>query len=70
MNIQLSIKRFIFGGIVGIFVAIIVWSYSAFFHVAIPLSQGIVGTFILTISCGMVAAIGNINKLMDNLPFL
>ncbi len=70
MNSKLSIKDFILGGAVGLFVAMIAWSYSAFFHVAISLSEGIIGTLLLAISCGIVAMIGNIDKLMDNLPFL
>ncbi|MDJ0736995.1 MAG: hypothetical protein QNJ47_23495 [Nostocaceae cyanobacterium] len=68
MNLQSSIKGFLSGVAVGIFVAMIFWSYSAFSHVSIPLSQGIIGTLLLAISCGIIATIGGIDKLMDKFP--
>ena len=69
MNLQL-IKRFIFGIVIGLFLAMLCWSYSAFCHVSIPLFQGIFGCLILTISCGLVAAISDPDTILDNLPFL
>ncbi len=68
MNLQSSIKRFLFGVGIGIFISLIAWSYSAYFHVSIHVYQGIMGTLLLAISCGVVANIGSIDKLMDNFP--
>ncbi len=65
-----SLKRFIFGFAVGLFVAAIAWSYSVYFQISIALVQGIVGSLLLAISCGIVATIGNLDKLMDNIPHL
>ncbi len=70
MNLQSSLKRFIFGIAMGLFLAMICWSYSVYFHVAISLVQGIIGSLFLAISCGIIATIGNLDKLMDNLPWL
>lgn len=69
MNLQLSIKHFILGVAIGLFVAIIAWSYSAYFNVSISIWQGIVSSLILAISFGILASIGDLNKLMDSLPF-
>ena len=69
MNSQSSIKLFIFGVGIGLFVAMIGWSYSAYCHVSIPLVQGIIGALLLAISCGIVAAVGDLDNLMDNLRF-
>lgn len=65
-----SLKRFLFGMSIGLFLAAIAWSYSAYFHVSISLVQGIVGSLLLALSCGIVATVTNLNKLMDNLPNL
>lgn len=61
-------KRFISGLAVGIFLAAIAWSYSAYFHVPISLVQGIIGSSLLAIFCGIIATIGGLDKLMDNIP--
>ncbi|NET61415.1 MAG: hypothetical protein F6K47_36410 [Symploca sp. SIO2E6] len=68
MNFQ-AIKRFLAGSAVGLVTILILWSYSAFFHVSISFAQGLIGILFLTISCGIIAAMGNFDKLMDNLPF-
>ncbi|MDJ0617935.1 MAG: hypothetical protein QNJ63_14520 [Calothrix sp. MO_192.B10] len=70
MNLESSVKRFIFGIGIGIFIAMIAWSYSAYYHVSISLMQGILTTLFLGVTCGLVATIGSLDKLMDNLPFL
>ncbi|MEM8723642.1 MAG: hypothetical protein AAGE84_30915 [Cyanobacteria bacterium P01_G01_bin.39] len=69
MNLQ-SIKRFFGGVAVGLFIAAIFWSYAAFFYVAISVTKGIVGTVLLALGCGTIAAVGSIDKLMDNFPSL
>ncbi|MDJ0901298.1 MAG: hypothetical protein QNJ55_21080 [Xenococcus sp. MO_188.B8] len=70
MNLKLLVKRFIFGIAIGLFVAMICWSYSAYFLVSISLFQGILGCLLLAISCGLVAAISDPDTLLDNFPFL
>jgi hypothetical protein len=70
MNPQSSIKRFIFGMISGLLLAAIAWSNSDYFNVAISMVQGIVGSIVLAITFGIIATIGSLDKLMDNLPFL
>ncbi|MEM7591309.1 MAG: hypothetical protein AAF383_07290 [Cyanobacteria bacterium P01_A01_bin.83] len=67
--ISQAIKRFFCGAAVGLFIATIFWSYSAFFYVATSVTQGIVGTILLALGCGTIATIGSIDKLMDNLNF-
>ena len=62
------IKRLIFGSLVGIFLALIYWSYSAYFHVPLSLTHGIISTLFLAIACGVIAAFTSIDKLMDNFP--
>ncbi|MEM7762013.1 MAG: hypothetical protein AAF298_28440 [Cyanobacteria bacterium P01_A01_bin.40] len=66
MNLQL-VKRFLFGMAVGLFVAIILWSYSMFFYVAISITQGVIGSLLLVVCCGIIATFSSIDKLMDNL---
>ena len=70
MNLQPSIKRFLSGVLLGLFIAVIVWSYSAYFHSSISFTQGIIGSLFLAISFGVVATISDIDKLMDSIPFL
>ena len=65
-----SFKRFLFGIAVGLFVGAIAWSYSAYFDVSISLVQGIVGSLLLAIFCGIVTTLSSLDKLMDNLPNL
>ena len=69
MNSQSSnIKKFTIGLLAGLFIAGIFWLYSIYFHVPIPLVQGIIGSLLLAISCGIIATVGGINKLFDNFP--
>jgi hypothetical protein len=70
MNSQLSIKRFMMGVAFGLFVATTGWSYSACCDVSISLFQGIIGNLVLAICFGIIAAFGNLEQLIDNLPFL
>ncbi len=70
MELESSIKRFIYGVAIGLFLAAIAWSYSAYFYVSIPLVQGIISTLLLSTSIGFIATFGNLDKFMDNLPFL
>ncbi len=66
MKLQ-AIKRFLVGIAVGLFSAVIFWSYSAFFNVTISLTQGIAGTILLALACGTIATVSSIDKLIDNL---
>ena len=68
MNLQL-IKRFTIGMAVGLFIAVIFWSYSSFYYVAISLTQGILVSTLLGFCCGIVATFSSIDKLMDNINF-
>ena len=70
MNLK-SIGRFVSGMAVGLFVAAIFWSYSASYYAPVSLIRGIVGSIVLSLGCGVVATVGSIDKLMDNLnlPF-
>jgi hypothetical protein len=70
MNPQSSIKRFILGMTIGLFLAAIAWSNSDYFNVAISMVQGIVGSIVLAITFGIISTIGSLDKLIDNLPFL
>jgi hypothetical protein len=73
MNTQPSdklspIKRFAIGLLAGLFIAGIFWLYSVYFHVPIPLAQGIIGSSLLAISCGIIATVSGLDKLFDNFP--
>ncbi|MGB3641970.1 MAG: hypothetical protein WBA39_30995 [Rivularia sp. (in: cyanobacteria)] len=68
MNSQPSIKKFSIGLLIGLFIAGISWLCSIYFHVNIPLLQGIIGTFLLSISFGILATVTGIDKLLDNFP--
>jgi CDP-diglyceride synthetase len=70
MNSQLSIKNFILGAATGLLVATIAWSYSDYYYVSISLFQGIIGSLVLVTCFGIMATVGNLEKLLDNLPFL
>ena len=65
-----STKRFTLGLAIGLFLAAIVWSYSAYFQVSISLVRGVIGSLLLAVFCGAIASFGNLDKLMDNLPHL
>ncbi|NJL80014.1 MAG: hypothetical protein HC836_05155 [Richelia sp. RM2_1_2] len=62
--------RFAIGLFAGLFVAGIFWLYSIEFHVSIPLVQGIIGSLILAISCGIIATISGLDKIFENFPNL
>ena len=62
------IKRLTLGALVGLFIAAIYWSYSAYFHASFSLAHGIISSLLLAISCGLIAAITSLDKLMDNFP--
>lgn len=70
MNLQPSIKRFILGATIGLLFAAVGWSYSAYCNVPVSLLQGTIGSLVLAISLGIIASIGDIDELIDNLPFL
>jgi len=63
-----SIKKFAIGLLAGLFIAGIFWLYSIYFHVSIPLVQGIIGSLLLAISCGIIATVSGIDKVFDNFP--
>jgi hypothetical protein len=69
MNLQPSIKRFVLGMAVGLFIAAIFWSYSAFYYVPISSIYGVVGTVLLAVCCGIIATVSSLDKLMDNINF-
>ncbi len=62
------IKKFSLGALVGIFLALIYWSYSVYFHASFSLTHGIVSTLFLAIACGVIAAFTSLDDLMDNFP--
>jgi CDP-diglyceride synthetase len=70
MNLQSSYQHFIFGVGIGLFVTMLGWSYSVYYHVSISLIQEIIGSLLLAIGCGFVAIFGDLDKLIDNFPFL
>lgn len=69
MNLRLPIQRFISGVAWGLFLSMIAWSYSAYYHVCISAVEGVFSALLLAFSCGVVAVFGNLDNLMDNLPF-
>jgi hypothetical protein len=64
------IKRFIFGILTGFFVAAIYWSYSSYFHASFSLAYGMMSSLFVALSCGVIATLISLDKLIDNLPFL
>ncbi|MBE9047069.1 hypothetical protein IQ255_22165 [Pleurocapsales cyanobacterium LEGE 10410] len=70
MNWRSLVKRFVFGFAIGLFIAIVIWSYSAYYLVSISPAQGIIGSLILSIPFGVLAAVSNLDKLIDSLPDL
>ena len=69
MNSQPSkIKKFSFGLLIGLFISILSWLCSIYFHVDISLIQGIIGSLLLSISFGILATFTGIDKLLNNLP--
>ncbi|MGB6298871.1 MAG: hypothetical protein WBF90_22200 [Rivularia sp. (in: cyanobacteria)] len=63
-----ALKRFAIGILAGLFIAGIFWLYSIYFHVPISLVQGIIGSSLLAISCGIIATVSGLDKLFDNFP--
>jgi phosphate/sulfate permease len=63
-----AIKKFAIGILTGLFIAGIFWLYSIYFHVPISLVQGIIGSSLLAISCGIIATVSGLDKLFDNFP--
>ncbi|MBV6627229.1 MAG: hypothetical protein KI793_30535 [Rivularia sp. (in: Bacteria)] len=68
MNSQPSIKRFSVGLLIGLMISGLSWLCSVYFHVNIPLIQGIIGSLLLSISFGILATFTGIEKILDNLP--
>ncbi len=62
------IKRFLAGLLAGFFIAAILWLYSIYFHAPISVVQGIIGSSLLAISCGILATVSGIDKVFDNFP--
>lgn len=69
MNWQLF-KRFTFGLAIGLFFAVVIWSYSAYYLFTISLVRGIAASLTVGISFGVLACFVDIDKLLDNLPTL
>lgn len=63
-----AIKRFTIGLLIGLFIAALAWLCSIYFHVAISLVQGIIGTVLLAICFGILTSFSGIDKLLNNLP--
>ena len=68
LSLDKKIKRFICGAMVGILLATIYWSYSAYFRASFSLTHGIVSSLILAIACGVITTFTSVDKLMDNFP--
>lgn len=69
MNTQPSnIKKFTIGLLIGLVICVLSWLCSIYFHVSIPLIQGIIGSLLLSISFGVLATFSGIDKLLNNLP--
>ncbi len=67
-NLKPSLKRFLLGSGAGLFCGSIAWSYSAYAHVSVSPLQAILGLLFMTTSCGVVAAIADIDALMERIP--
>ncbi|AFZ35339.1 hypothetical protein Sta7437_1781 [Stanieria cyanosphaera PCC 7437] len=67
-SLRRLIKRFIFGILAGFFVAAIYWSYSTYFHASFSLIYGIMSSLFLAIFFGLIAALTDLDNLLDNLP--
>ena len=61
------IGRFLLGSILGILPSLVYWGYAIFFHVKIPLIQGIIGSLILMLAFGTAAIYGKLDQLFDAL---
>lgn len=69
MNWQLF-KRFTFGLAIGLFITVVIWSYSAYYLFTISWVRGIVTSLIVGIFFGILACFVDIDKLLDNFPTL
>lgn len=66
-----AIARFTFGSVFGLFMAVIFWSFSVYFHAEPAPAYTIAGILIISLSFGAMATFTSIDKLMDvmdNLP--
>ena len=70
MNLGGFAKRCLPGMAVGVFLALMVWSYSIFFGSSISVVQGLLGTLGLAIACGVMTATTSLEAVIDRLPFL
>ncbi|WP_041763147.1 hypothetical protein [[Leptolyngbya] sp. PCC 7376] len=68
MKLNTPLRRFCLGSAAGLFCGVIAWSYSAFAHVAISPTQGVVGLLFLAISCGAIAGLTDFDHLMEQIP--
>ncbi|MEL4895495.1 hypothetical protein [Crocosphaera sp. Alani8] len=64
------VKRFFAGASVGIFLALLYWSYSIFAHSNPSIVQGIIGIAVSSITAGLIASFTSVEKLMDSLPWI
>ena len=69
MNLQSPPQRFICGVIFGLFLSMIAWSYSVYYDVSISFVQGGFSTLLLAVSFGFIGVFGNLDNVMDNIPF-
>ena len=63
-----KVWRLIFGSIGGIFFAGIAWSYTIFFHIDIPLTQGIIGSLLMALTFGLISAYGDLDRFFESFP--
>lgn len=70
LSANIRFARFAIGLLVGLFLAAIFWLYSIEFHASISLVQGIIGSLLLAISCGIIAAFSGLDKIFENFPNL
>ncbi|MGF1674108.1 MAG: hypothetical protein ACFCUV_10545 [Rivularia sp. (in: cyanobacteria)] len=70
LSAKIGFARFAIGLLVGLFIAAIFWLYSIYFYVPISLVQGIIGSLLLSIFCGIIATFSGLDKLFENLPNL
>ncbi|MEB3215081.1 MAG: hypothetical protein VKN72_02330 [Nostocales cyanobacterium 94392] len=70
LSVTIRLIRFLIGLLAGLFIAAIFWLYSTYFYVPISLTQGIIGSCIMAISCGAIATISGLDKLFENFPNL
>ena len=59
------ITRFTFGSVLGLSIAMVLWSFSIYFQAALSPVYSIVGVFLVAISFGAIASIISVDRLMD-----